>query len=189
MKKCLLFLFVCTLAFLSCETNEIETEESNIDLTKIENVKSLKGEEQKIAFRLLNNDSKSFLWEKKMENILLNDNLNRNQIEMIITLKRYISKDIYDRNHKNYDDNIYYISEWSSLAQAHFSKLEFVDYFGTISGKLPFQDGGSSPSCDCSFSSNHCGAYWEDIDCNEGQDDCEDTSWFGCGTLLSYWTS
>ena len=60
MKKLLLLFGVFALIFQSCEVNEIESQEESlrIDLAKIENLKNLDENSQRIAFRLLNHKEK-----------------------------------------------------------------------------------------------------------------------------------
>ena len=162
-----------TLALFGCETSEVENPNENVQLEKIENVKQLTGSQQRVAFRLLNDESKVYLWQEKLD-YLLGNLTNENQLEAIEELKKIVSPKIY---FKNSNTNLL-IEEWVIINKKHFTKQEYIDNFVSL-GRVAIQQYSDTPDCGCNKSEDYC--HFGDT-C-QGEDCTTENNWIGCGTL------
>ncbi len=175
-----------SLAFLSCETSEIDQQEDlTIDLAKIENVINLSGDEQKVAFRLLNKESKATLWSNKMDALLESESLTDTQRKLIIEIKSYITSDLYNKNKiYPFKDKMEYLK---LKAKKEFGRKKLIKFFTTIASRADgdLTIGGSV--CGCSTEDSYC-AWWNT--CNLSGGGCEppagDDEGYGCGWLWEF---
>ncbi|MCF6294331.1 MAG: bacteriocin fulvocin C-related protein [Flavobacteriaceae bacterium] len=176
-----LFVFMISIVFQSCETSEFDSlETSSIDIVKIQSVIDLSGDEQRVAFRLLNNESKAFLWKKKINNVLKSQNLTAIQKKLVVELQTYIKASLYNTGSKEYFELDEKVKNWASKIEEHFVKEQIVNYFTTLS-ELNVTNGGpvfeGDNNCACNTSEDYC--LWST--CDSGLE-CE-TSYTGCGIL------
>jgi len=125
MKNYLLYLFMLSVAFLSCETSDInQQEELTIDLAKIESIKLMSESSQRITFKLLNSKEKHYFRMDFINKFIEENDLSENQLALIEDLKNNFTYRIYEKNdYAEYFKNIF-INEWSNRAIEYFSMNE-----------------------------------------------------------------
>lgn len=165
--------------FFSCSNEQISnSDENSIDIGKIEAVKKLKNSEQRTAFRMLDDNSKLYVWMEKL-NFLENTLTDYNQIQAVKELKSIINVDIYSIN----NENDFILNEWTVENKKYFSKKEFINFFVTLTNKNPvgFDEppvDDDTTDCDCNKDEDYC--MFDDC---LGESCSDEDVWFGCGLL------
>ena len=84
-KNLLLFGFVFAI-LISCQ--DFTPPNNGVDLSKIENVKSLKNEAQRLSFNLLNEREKLFIWDQHFQDVMRLNAFSQTQVQLILELKK-----------------------------------------------------------------------------------------------------
>lgn len=154
----LFLLFFSFLLIISCTDDNSQNENSNVNRNKIDNVLSItNAEDQKIAFRLLNENEKYTLWTEKLKNIISNDNLNDDQKNLINDVLVKMKPIVFSDVKSDYDEYFTNIisKEFVNNSVKLFTKKQIREYFFQINmySKLPGEFGGGGgdpiPSCNC----------------------------------------
>jgi len=150
MKKLLLLFGVFALIFQSCEVNEIESQEESlrIDLAKIENLKNLDENSQRIAFRLLNHKEKYTFRMFFINDFIENSNLNKEQISLIEELKSNFNSTVYLKNDYSEYFKTIFITDWSNRALNHFSMKE-IRYLANSGNNRDFSNSAQQRASEC----------------------------------------
>lgn len=189
----LISLLFILIAIIGCSDDDfLVVNSQKAELNKMEELKRIiyleSVREQRMAFKLLNNEDKFKIWEIKYALIKNNDykffdgeKLNSAQQSIIDELFDSL-KETYFTNRTSVESIAYYNNHLLTAikeAQTYFSKAELKYIFCSlkIEGKkqqLP------DIECDCSTESDWCS---DDTSCSLP---CTKTSTFGCGTFLAY---
>lgn len=174
----LLFLLVSiSLFFSNCQDDtELSTE-----LPIVNEILSLEGESQKLAYRMLSSDERYAVWNHKFKSVLEKENLNEAQLDFVLNLKRelrpeYFESDLSETNVELYDRFQVFKKEAIKL----FEKEELKSYFSNINVEVGDEEGGGSGKRDCNCNKNaSLFCPWtstcEGISCNESSSGC---GWF-----------
>ena len=158
MKKTILF-FCFSILLISCNNEEIESDYDLINNSKIENVSNMKGESQKIAYKMLNSNEKLLIWQKKLD-LLLNLNLNDSQVNYVKELQSTLKIDYFKNESINDKEYLKYLSNMKKIGFSLFNSQEMATYFSNINleiSKLP--NGKTTPPdiyCGCSTGDDWC---------------------------------
>lgn len=162
----LLTLIICL--FSSCENEGV----SSVDIQKINAVKNLKGDSQKIAFGMLSKENKFHIWNNKLNSLKNSNVLNSSQKEFVHQLIASLRVEYFEENafenHAQYY-NIY-LPEMKRIGKLLFTQAQLISYFSSldniddsvISQKLPGEGeiggggGGGTSNCNCSSSDDWC---------------------------------
>ena len=148
------------MVLFSCSKNSDEIESKagkDVNQLKIENVLSIKnGEDQKIAFGLLNENEKYTLWNEKLKNILNNENLNEQQENLVFNIIKDLNPSVYSSVTNDYDEYFSNIISKKFIQDAEklFSSKQIKEYFFQINEFSKTDAGGigdnpNDPSCNC----------------------------------------
>lgn len=131
MKK-ILILFCLSLFAFSCNNESIDQQEqsidlSNIDVAKIEAMRTMDEASQKIVFRLLSNEEKHYLRLVIMNEFIAENSFSPQQFELINELKSNFTIDIYEKRDKaEYFKNIY-ADQWIEKSLEYFTETEIYE--------------------------------------------------------------
>lgn len=180
MKNHLIYLFVISLFFISCESDGIENDEfANLQVSQ---VLALSGESQRSAFLLLDKKSKRQIWNDRLN--LAKQNLNENQALLIDELLDIAKPDFFETT-GGYANNLDYkekLDKWKFEAQSQFKRDDFIRIFTSLddptTSSINGEDSFVNPdeSCGCNKFEDYC---WF-ADCVASK--CESTQ-TGCGIL------
>lgn len=180
MKKLFLTLSIAVLLFCSCsnnETNDLQNRETKI--SAVLNEKNY--DTQKIMYRMLSNEDKLQIWQNKIDNMILNDKLNKEQINLIEDLRSNLTAELFDQKKNNDAREIFksvYVKKFINKAQFLFKPEYFASNFYELNNKVSFDS--DKPDCTCNQSSIWSCAM-QSNDC-QSSDKCKTTS-DGCGFL------
>lgn len=167
MKKLFLLFSLFALIVQSCEKSDIQEQAQTVDLAKIQNLKSMKPEMQKVAFNLLNEKEKSKLWNDRIDFILNSGELNKVQTSSIKSLRILVKPDFFnaDKNTSLKED----IKDWIIINEKNFERDNFIVYFTTLNDISTLQKrdvlmhnddgggGGNVPDdCECNKLEDYC---------------------------------
>lgn len=183
MKKLLLTLIASVILFSSCSNNEANDLQNNE--SKISSVlNETNYDTQKIMYQILSKENKLQIWEDKIDNMILNDDLNNDQIDLIKDLRSNLNAQIFDESENNDVREIFknvYVKNFIKRAQFLFEPGYFESNFYTLNNKVaPI---GSQPGCTCNKTSIYS--------CAGNTSDCQsssscDTTADGCGFLTMF---
>jgi hypothetical protein len=180
-----LFLFISLLFIsISCSTDD-NTLNEGINQSKINEVLNQNDyETQKVMYRMLNQNEKLTLWDNKINNLILNNNLNKKQVELLNELKINLKTEIFNQvssENKTIFKTVF-VKDFLNKSKSVFASEFFFDNFYNIQLKIAPID-SELPDCTCNKGSAFsCG--WNSVTCRES-DKCSDTD-DGCGFLLLY---
>lgn len=192
MKK--IFLYFCAFALIlqSCENSELE-DQSDIDQAKIESLKTMSPENQRVAFNLLNHNERSKFWNDRIDHILKSEKLNSEQKQSINKLKKLVKPQLFDSNNDMFIEDL---KGWVMENEVNFEKETFAIYFNSMSdidtsmkrAVLTHEDdpggGGGYSDCQCSTESDYCWlSYTYGMTCQSTSCNWDGS---GCGTLGVY---
>ncbi|ULC59980.1 bacteriocin fulvocin C-related protein [Flaviramulus sp. BrNp1-15] len=195
MKKYFVYLFVSLCFLQSCEVTETESQKELIEFDKVENLKTLSVDNQRVAFKLLKNESKAFLWKNRLDNLLNSEDLSSNQRTLIVELQNYINPNLYDNGSAEFSKLDNKVKDWAFRSENHFTRYQLSTYFTRINNPPAYsqsgpgdddspivppvgQGGGGGDDCACNTSEDYC--LWG-ANCDNSLN-CE-TSYKGCGLL------
>jgi hypothetical protein len=156
--KIFLFVFIL-LPGISCQQADALT--SRVNQSKIDNVKSLQGESQRLAYGMLNSSEKYFVWDQHLRDILNEVTLTQQQTALIHELKNLNSETLFRSTNANAQEltsNI--IGSWLPKAEGHFSKdqIQIIAYKIHPNPKVTFYS--QIPPCGCHQDSAYsCGMF------------------------------
>lgn len=177
--KILFLLLPLCLFFSSCQD---DTEPSLVD-----EVLSLDGESQKLAYRMLSVNERHTIWDQKMKSILENKSLSETQFNFVRNLKtelrpEYFEKNISERNPELYSS----FKQLQNEAEQIFNPNELRNYFGNINAVESASDldiiddpgSGGDRDCNCNKGTDiFCPwtSTCEGIQCKDSESGC---GWF-----------
>lgn len=159
-KYALVLLSTCILlVFNSCSEDDslMNNLESNVNMNKIENVLTLEGQGQKIAYRMLSENEKLFLWQDKLANLLESIDFNSSQIKYINELRKTLKLEYFyfeNQKGKYYTD---YLVEMKKIGYTLFNAKEMAIYFSSLDST--YEKVVQNPPnihCHCSTSDDWC---------------------------------
>lgn len=180
----------------SCVSDiELDRDNENQDFNK-SMTKMLKSntDEQRISYRMLNEQEKYLTWKRKLENLSNNSNFNKNQKEVIHEAILLINPSVFNDENKDYFKDIT-LKSWIEKAEKAFTRIELKYAFVNINdyptqeefnkilsrkSKQSIKDDSLSAISDCSCSTSDDWCIFDD--CSTGWS-C-DGSDSGCGW---YW--
>lgn len=143
----------------SCSKEDELTNESerSVNMDKIENVLILKGQGQKIAYRMLNANEKLFIWEDKLSNLLSSNDLNSSQISYIKELQNTLKVENFNLTNQKSAYYKEYLVKMKKIGYTLFSPKEMVSYFSNLNSNIN-QKYQEPPRihCGCSTADDWC---------------------------------
>lgn len=187
MKK-VIFGLIASLALfnlVSCsDSNEIDEISRNKRISQVLNEKNYAT--QKIMYSLLNEEEKFKIWNDKIENIIQNNNLTKEQSDLLYELKNNISVNLFKDREKNDEREIFktiFVKNFLKKTINVFSEDFIVSNFYYINyDTAKLAPIGDLPDCTCNI-----GSMWScsgSFECKE-TNKCADTT-SGCGFLTFF---
>ncbi|RNC87840.1 MAG: hypothetical protein ED556_01225 [Winogradskyella sp.] len=188
MRKLFLLSLASLLLSFSCETSSTEEmNDLNIDLSKVENLRVMKHNEQRIAYRLLNKDEKFKLWDDRLSSLIALPSTTEIQKKSIINLSKILETEFFSSNNEKGVSINEEIKGWIIENESKFSREKFILYFTTLNevqsdngarDDLVLDPGEDIEDCECNELEDYCiGISFE---CHKTK--CDD-SYKGCGFL------
>lgn len=186
------FILLSSFLFISCEKDSSSIklpETSLINKSAISQIINLQGDEQKTAYRLLNNHEMAYLWNDKFMKFKMIEPLNKEQESFMNYLLSIIKPDLFVKNSQS---NIEFRSTIGKNISAWAKKLfgfENATYLlasinkGPIKPNLVIDDDDLIKTCKCSSESNYCDPL---ASCDEQPETVCKHRTLGCGALLMY---
>lgn len=192
MKK-VIFCLIASLALfnlVSCsDNNDIEEVSNNKRISQVLNEKNYAT--QKIMYSLLNEEEKFKIWNDKIDNILLKNNLTKEQSDLIYELKNNLSLNLFKDKEINDEREIFktiFVKNFLKKTIGVFTEEFIVDNFYNVSSRIEYiadpgdPDNGELPGCTCNRGSMwSCSGSFECKSTNK----CSDTT-SGCGFLTMF---
>lgn len=175
MKNCKLLFLILSLClfFSSCQDDP--------DTLLVDEIMSLEGESQKLAYRMLSGNERQAVWDNHFESILESRNLNETQLSFILNLKSELQPEYFDNN--LLETNVELHSNFQKLkneAEQLFSVDELRNYFGSLNNiqELEEEIEPDERGCNCNKNASlFCPwtSTCEGITCNKSDSGC---GWF-----------
>ncbi len=153
-----LILLTVSVLFQSCATSELENEETNsFDLSKIESLKTMDENSQRVDFNFLNSEEKYFFRSLIIDEYIENTVFNEAQMNSMNELKNIFNSEIYSsKDEKEIFLNIT-IGNWSKEALKVFSLEEIYNFavksYGSEKAEIPNVLSRSLDQCTCHLNS------------------------------------
>ncbi len=169
--KLLRFIFGCIVMVIAFGCEENPSINKSIDLSKIENVKALKSEAQRLSFSMLNEKEKQLIWDQHFEDVLSQNSLTNAQVQLISELKSLNTENLHSEM-TTVSSRIEMEKDWLARAETLFGKDQLRNLAYGLDSKLT-----TKAYVEISSSA----AAKEDITtCS-----CNTTSMFTCGELAT----
>lgn len=171
----LLFLLVSLCLFFSSCQDKTET-------FLVDEILSLEGESQKLAYSMLSGNERHAVWDHKLESILENKSISEAQLNFVLNLKRELRPEYFESNlsERNVQlHNRFRVFEKEAIQL--FSKEELNHFFGSLNNVQEFEEQEIEPddrSCNCNKNASlFCPwtSTCEGIRCNKSDSGC---GWF-----------
>ncbi len=188
----ILLLFSNLLLGCKKDSTHSTSEKMLINKKVISQIVTLSENEQRTAFRLLNNQEMAYLWSSKLNDAKMNERMNAEQNTFINELINIVTPDLFLINSKQYIE--FRTKLGNDIAQR--ARILFGDENARklLASISPYKGGNITPNyvdpdegglkkCKCSTESNYCDPL---APCDEKPETvCKHTT-LGCGTLLLY---
>ncbi len=116
-----------------CEENP--SINKSIDLSKIENVKALKSEAQRLSFSMLNEKEKQLIWDQHFEDVLSQNSLTNAQVQLISELKSLNTENLHSEM-TTVSSRIEMEKDWLARAETLFGKDQLRNLAYGLDSKL-----------------------------------------------------
>ncbi|GHN02086.1 hypothetical protein WSM22_35750 [Cytophagales bacterium WSM2-2] len=166
------------IALLCVATGCQNSTDDNLSINKVNNVMTLTGASQKLAYQMLTPNEKVTIWTNKLQGHLMSNFYNSNQKALISELKDQINSGILE---KDRNEITKFQNSWLKRASASFSKPFLYKIAFSISDKVIVFD--APAKCECNKESVFSCTIDDTYTCQTSN--CIVQS-YGCGFLWSY---